>query len=386
MQILLKFEKKIYILLIIISILTNIWLTFNNVSVQNNLKYSSLLDPTFIGIDKVNHPESSGLNEVFNVHYFQNHTLLIDFSLAFIKHSGTTTAFFLLLTLKLILLTLFVKLFQLEVSNKRNIYIAFLLLISSSSFTTALTNYFLDIISLIFYILILIKKVKYYKIQTGESPLPTFSILTTKYKPEVSKPNNSLLHLNKDIVAGVLSGILCTIFIYLNPIHLVLLPVFLFSGNKFVKNYTLSYLVTIGLLFTILLFAFNYNLLATMSVVLETNQFGLIPLRLLKHYLGLFIFLTLFYYLIFSKKWKSGVVGIIQYKLFYVLLLFILLPFLSNYFLSLYLMTLLLIYVLPFISNVLAFYQNSDTENRIAVLNFFIAYVFINLYLTFSLI
>ena len=180
---------------------------------------------------------------------------------------------------------------------------------------------------------------------------------------------------------GITNGILAYFFSYINPINIIFLPIVAISGNKLNRKYSISYLISFILLNLIFYSVYEYNLIKSLDLIFETNYLTIPNLFILKNYLGLLVFIFLFYYLMIFKKWKSGISGMINFEVYYSLLLLILLTFNSNYFLNMYIFTMLFIIIIPYISNVLTYYKNSDSENNKAILNFFVLYFLINLYL-----
>lgn len=366
-----KYSKHIVLVLISLGILLNTYLTYKNIVLNNSFRFSALLDDRYITDSNGVQLEDEVFKEIIENHFFQQHHFLVDLLVEFVSLSGTNIAFVLFLILKIAFLYLLIKYLTKSLKDNKIIINAIFILFVTSAFNIATVNYLLDIISFIFLAFILIRKYKQFQVSEHSLSLSVIS----------ASQSNSTSLIDKSISNGIIIGNLLFIFNYLNPINLIFTPFFVFNSNKLNLKYTLSFLSSFILINIIIFFTTDYNILSALKFITLTNQFKIVNIFLLKNYLGLLIFILLFYYLIYFKKWKSGVVGLINFEVSYGLFLFFALLFLGNYYLTMYVFTVLLILILPHIANVITYYKLSDAENNAAITNFYIAYFLINLYL-----
>lgn len=358
-----KYSKQIVLVLISLGIVLNTYLTYKNIVISNSFRFSALLDDRYITDSNGVQLEDEAFKEIIKNHFFQQHHFIIDLLVEFVSLSGTNVAFVMFLILKIVFLYLLIKYLTKSLKDNKIIINAVFILFVTSAFNLATVNYLLDIISFIFLAFILIRKFKQFQVS------------------EQNSNNNITSLIDKSLSNGILCGILLFIFNYVNPVNIIFAPFFVFNTIKFNFKYTISFLVSFVLINLTFFLTSDYNIIAAFKFITLTNQFKIINIFLLKNYLGLLVFILLFYYLIYFKKWKSGVVGLLNFEVYYGLFLFFALMFLGNYYLTMYIFTVLLIIIVPYIANVITFYKLSDSENNAAITNFYIAYFLINIYL-----
>ncbi len=359
-----KYSKHIILTIIGLSVLLGLGLAYRNIVLDNSFRFSALLDDRYIFNTNGESFSDSEIKEIIETKYFNNHTLIVGILVEFVSLSGTNIAFLIFLTLKITFIFLIFKFFKRYINENKSTLNGILLLFASSSFFISTSNYLLDIFSFIIFGIMLLYKAKSFN---------------TIINADSNSNYGNLIHYN--IFNGLINGFLAFVFSYINPINIVLVPLFGNSGNMLKKKYTLTYFITFILLNLIFYSVYDYNLIKSFDFIIETNHFDVPNLFILKNYLGLLVFMFLFYYLMIFKKWKSGISGLINFEIYYSLLIFIILTFNSNYFLNMYIFTMLFVVITPYISNVLTYYKNSDSENNKAILNFFVLYFLINLYL-----